>query len=160
MLRELMSNPMILCLIPSTHAPNIFLKYRKGAALIFVFCYSPAFTVPEPSSENLPYSRSHGISWLGPLCPISSVIWGRKLNFCEPRCCLLGSGNGPTWLSDSCCLQHLLMKGRGCLLKPENKCEVFITIPNANSIFSQVAAQSCLLPNNSGPDVVSICLLG
>ena len=124
--------------------------------------------MPEPSTEKKHYSRSHGTLCSGPSCLMSSVIWGRKLNFCEPRFCLLSSGNGPAWLSDSCCLQHSLglmsrsEKDWGCLLKPERtlcKREPLIIIPHTNGVLSPVGAESHLLPDNSGPDVVNICLL-
>lgn len=96
---------------------------------------------------------------------ISLVIWGRKLSFSEPWFCLLRIGNGSTWLSNSCYLHHSLglMSGSGwgwVSLEMEEalcKCELSIIIPNTNSFPS--AAQSHLLPHNSGPDVTNICLL-
>lgn len=99
---------------------------------------------------------------------MSSVIWGRKLNFWEPRSCLLSRGNGPAWPSDSCCLQCSLELingsevGWGRPLKQEGtlcRRELLITVPHADNVFSPAAAGSHLLPNHGGPDVVNICLL-
>lgn len=104
---------------------------------------------------------------LGSCSLLSSVIWSRKLNFCEPRFCLLRNGNGSTWLSDGCCRHHSLglMNGAGWggnvswNRKHYTNVSSLLSFLTPTASFLQWQPRATCCPHHSGPDVANICLL-